>query len=157
VDELHPATRTRQAVAAKISQMIPTIKASLIGSYRYYFDTWKVKSHTVELKLNKYIVNDLIFGVNYRYYNQSASYFTKSKYVGLEFRDGAFRTGDYKLKQFGSNNFGFSLELLLRGLGRLNPDLEFLQNSSIEVMYFRYFNDLDFSANIVQGSLKFSI
>jgi len=157
VDELHPSSRTRQAVAGKISQMIPTIKASLIGSYRYYFDSWKVKSHTVEVKLNKYIVNDLIFGVNYRYYSQGAAYFTKGKYVGLEFRGDAFRTADYKLKKFGSNNFGFSLELLLQGLGRLNPDLEFLQNSSIELMYFRYFNDLDFSANIVQGSLKFSI
>jgi Protein of unknown function (DUF3570) len=157
VDELHPSSRTRQAISGKISQMIPTVKASLIGSYRYYFDSWKVKSHTVEVKLNKYIVNDLIFGVNYRYYSQGASYFTQDKYVGLEFRNGAFRTADYKLKQFGSNNFGFSLELLLRGLGKLNPDLEFLQNSSIEIMYFRYFNDLDFSANIVQGSLKFSI
>ncbi len=156
-DEFHPSKRTRHAVSGKISQMIPTIKASLIGGYRYYFDSWKVKSHTADLKLNKYIVNDLIFGVNYRYYSQSAAYFTKEKYVGQQFLGADLRTADYKLKQFGSNNFGFSLEYLFRGLGKLNPDLEFLQNSSIEIMYFRYFNDLEFSANILQASLKFSI
>lgn len=156
-DEHHPSKRTRHAVSSKLSQMIPTIKASLMGSYRYYFDSWKVNSHTAELKLNKYIVNDLIFGVNYRYYNQGGANFTQEKYVGQQYLINGFRTADYKLKNFGSNNFGFSLEYLLRGLGKMNPDLEFLQNSSIEIMYFRYFNDLDFSANIVQASVKFSI
>ena len=157
VDELHPSSRTRQAVSGKLSQMIPEIRASLIGSYRYYFDSWKVKSHTAEVKLNKYIVNDLIFGASYRYYTQSASYFTRDAYVGDQYLSGALRTADYKLKAFGSNNVGFSLEYLLRGLGKLDPDMEFLQNSSIECMYFRYFNDLEFSANILQASLKISI
>lgn len=156
-DELHPSSRTRQAVAGKVSQMIPNIKASLIGSYRYYFDNWKVKSHTGELKLNKYIVNDLVFGASYRYYTQSGAYFTKEKYVGQQYLGDALRTADYKLKRFSSNNVGFSLEWLLRSLVKVNPDLDFLQNSSVEVMYFHYFNDLEFSANILQASVKFSI
>lgn len=156
-DELHPAQRTRHAGTAKISQLIPSVRASLIGSYRYYVDTWKVKSHTAELKLNKYIINDLIFGVDYRYYTQSASFFYKEKYSGQEFLDGSLRTADYKLKPFASNNFGFSLTYLMRGLARSSPDLEFLQNSAFEFTYFRYFNDLDFSADIVQASIKFSI
>jgi hypothetical protein len=156
-DELHPAKRTRQAVSGKISQMIPALKASVIGSYRYYFDDWKVRSHTAEVRFNKYIVNDLIFGVNYRYYTQNASYFTLGKYAGDHFLASSYRTADYKLKKFGSNNFGFSLEYLLRGLEGDNPDLAFLHNSSVEVMYFRYFNDLDFTADIVQLAIKFSI
>lgn len=156
-DELHPARRTRHAGTVRLSQMISPIRASLIGSYRYYFDTWKVKSHTGELKLNKYIVNDLILGVDYRYYVQSSAYFYKEKYAGQEYLGDAFRTADYKLKAFTSNNFGFSLTYLLRGLAASSSDLEFLQNSSIELMYFRYFNDLDFSADILQASLKFSI
>ena len=156
-DELHPSKRTRQAASGKISQMIPSIKGSLIVNYRYYFDTWKVHSHTAEFRFNKYVMNDLIFGVDYRYYTQDAAYFTKERYVGSEYLNGALRTADYKLKKFASNNFGLSLEYLLRRLGRSNPDLDFLQNSSIEFMYFRYFNDLDFSADILQASLKFSI
>ena len=156
-DEMHPSRRTRQAVSGRLTQMIPTIKGSLIGGYRYYFDNWKVQSHTADLKFNKYVVNDVIFSVNYRYYTQSASYFTLSRYVGQEYLSTGYRTADYKLKAFSSNNFGISLEYLLRGIGKLNPDLDFLQNSSIEVNYFKYFNDLDFVANIVQFSLRVSI
>jgi len=154
VDELHPRSRTRHAGALKLSQFIAPIKASLIGSYRYYFDSWKVRSHTAELKFNKYIVNDLIFGVDYRYYTQTAAYFYHARYDVVQT---TYRTADYKLKPFSSNNFGFTLTYLLRGLAKNNPDFDFLRDSSIELMYFRYFNDLDFSANIIQASIKFSI
>jgi hypothetical protein len=157
VEEKHPSKRTRHAGTGKISQYVPAIQAAFIGSYRYYFDTWSVKSHTAEVKFNKYVMSDLIFGVDYRYYTQSAANFYMDRYQGQVYLGDAFRTSDYKLKRFSSNNFGLSLSYLLRGLARSNPDLEFLQNSSIEFMYFRYFNDLDFSADIVQVSLKFSI
>ena len=102
-------------------------------------------------------MKDLILGINYRYYTQTAAKFYQDKYVGQEFLNDGLRTADYKLQKFSSNNFGFSLTYLLRGLGKADPDLEFLQNSSIEVMYFRYFNDLDFTADIIQMGIKFSI
>jgi hypothetical protein len=156
-DELHPGARTRHAGTVRCSQMVPGIRAALIGSYRYYMDTWKVRSHTAELKLNKYIVNDVVLGLDYRYYTQSDAWFTRDRYTGPEFRLDAFRTADYKLKRFASNNVGISLTYLLRGLVKSNPDLDFLEDSSIEVMYFRYFNDLDFSADIIQASIRFSI
>ncbi len=157
VDELHPDFRARNAITGKISQYLPGIKASLIGSYRYYFDSWKVKSSTIEVRFNKYIVDDFIFGVDYRYYAQTQAYFYEPKYLGRSYAASDYRTADYKLKGFSSNNFGFSLTWLMRGLGKKFPDLEFLQNSSVELMYFRYFNTLDFTADIIQAGLKFSI
>ena len=157
IDELHPSKRYRSAGTAKISQMLPSVKASIMGSYRFYFDDWKVRSSTIEVRLNKYIVNDLIFGVDFRYYSQSAAKFYQDRYIGTQYLGADYRTSDYKLKEFNSNNFGFSLTWLLRGLGKSNPDLEFLQNSSFEITYFRYFNTLDFSADILQAGLKFSI
>lgn len=157
VDESHPESRTRHAGAMKLSQFILPIKASVIGSYRYYFDSWKVKSHTAEIKFNKYILNDFVFGVDYRYYSQGGAYFYQDKYVGAQFLTDGLRTADYKLKAFSSNNFGFNLTYLLRGLAKSNSDLQFLQDSAIEFMYFRYFNDLDFSADIIQATIKFSI
>jgi hypothetical protein len=157
VDELHPTTRGRHAVSTRLSQFVPPIKASVIGSYRFYFDSWKMKSHTAELRFNKYILRDLVFGMDYRYYTQSGAYFFSEQYNGVQFTTTGLRTGDYKLKPFTSNNFGFSLSYLLRGLAKANPDLEFLQDSAVELMYFRYFNDLDFSADIVQMSIKFQI
>ena len=64
---------------------------------------------------------------------------------------------DYKLEPFSSNNFGLSLSFMLRAFGAPGSDLEFLENSSVELEYFRYFNSLDFSADIVQFAIKFSI
>jgi len=157
VDELHPDNRTRHAGTARLSQFIPSIRASLIGSYRYYWDTWLVKSSTAELKLNKYITNDLVFGVDYRYYTQTGSWFYQPDYIGTGFTGPLYRTVDYKLTPFASNNFGLSLSFMLRALGTPGSDFEFLENSSLELTYFRYFNTLDFSADILQFAVKFSI
>jgi hypothetical protein len=156
-DELHPANRTRQAATGKLSQSIPSIEAALIGSYRYYFDTWDVHSHTVEMKLNKYVLKDLVLGIDYRYYVQTGAYFWHEQYAGDQYLQSSLRTADYKLKPFTSNNVGFSLTWLFRGLAEANKDLSFLRNSSMEVEYFRYFNDLEFSADILQTSLRFSL
>jgi hypothetical protein len=156
-NELHPAARLRQAGTARISQMIPGIQASLIGSYRYYFDDWSVRSHTAEIRLNKYLFKDLVLGFDYRYYTQSGSYFWKDRYVGPQYLGSAYRTADYKLKPFTSNNAGFSIRYLFRGLAEASSNFEFLRNSSVELIYFRYFNDLEFSADILQASLKFTI
>jgi hypothetical protein len=156
-DELHPSDRTRQAGTARISQMVPRIQASLIGSYRYYFDSWAVHSHTASFRLNKYLFRSLILGLDYRYYTQTGSYFAQDEYAGQEYLAGAYRTADYKLRPFSSNNVGFSLTYLFRGLAESSPDLGFLENSAFELIYFRYFNDQDFSADILQASLKFSL
>jgi len=157
VDELHPYLRTRKAGTARISQFIPSIRASLIGSYRYYWDTWAVKSSTAEMKLNKYVTNDLVFSIDYRYYTQTGANFYQPQYIGDYYTLDGYRTVDYKLTPFSSNNFGLSLNLMLRAFGKPGSDLEFLENSSLELTYFRYFNTLDFSADIVQFAIKFSI
>ncbi len=156
-DELHPDYRTRHAGTVRLSQYLTPIGASVIGSYRFYFDTWDVHSHTGEIKFNKYIFKDLVLALDYRYYAQSAAWFYQDRYVGPEYIAGALRTSDYKLKPFSSNNAGFSLTYLLRGLRGSGNGLDFLENAGIEVMYFRYFNTLDFSADILQGTLRFSI
>jgi hypothetical protein len=157
VDELHPNWRVRHAGTARINQYIPKIRASLLGSYRYYTDTWAVHSHTAELKFNKYIFNDLVLGLDYRYYAQTGAFFYRDDYVGSTFTLGSYRTADYKLKPFSSNTVGFSLTFMLRALSTPGSELEFLEKSSIELMYFRYFNTLDFSADILQVAIKFSI
>jgi hypothetical protein len=157
VDELHPRRRWRHAGTARLTQFLPALQASLVGSYRYYGDTWDVRSHTVEMKLNKYIFKDLVFGATYRYYSQTGASFYSDRYVGDMFTAGASRTADYKLKPFSANNFGLSMTFLLRAFGGTGTSLDFLENSSVEIMYFRYFNSLNFSADILQASIKFSI
>jgi hypothetical protein len=153
-NEIHPDKRTRQAVTSRISQYVKPIKASLIGSYRYYFDDWQVNSHTTEFRFNKYVFDDFITGFNYRYYNQSGADFYFDRYDPTV--TSKFRTADYKLMPFESHSFGFNIKLLFRKWAD-TPGWESLKNSNFEVMYLRYSNDLDFSANILQATLNLGI
>jgi hypothetical protein len=155
--ENHPDKRLRQSGTARISQYIEPFKASLIGSYRYYFDDWDINSHTTEFRFNKYVFDDLILGFNYRYYTQSGAEFYMERYEQSAEPSLQLRTADYKLKPFQSNTFGFNVRLLFRSFAKNNPSWDFLSNSSFEIMYLRYTNDLDFSANIFQGSINFAL
>lgn len=156
-DELHPDNRLRHALTSNINKLMPQVKASLRASYRYYFDDWEISSHTVDFQFSKYIVDDFITRFNYRYYSQTGSFFYEDRYVGDDFLNDAYRTSDYKLRAFNSNNFGISLTYLLRGLAESKPDFNFLEKSSLELRFFRYFNTLDFSANIYQLNINFGI
>ncbi len=157
VEEHHPDNRLRQAVTAKLNQAIPAIKASITGNYRYYWDDWGVKSHTAEIQFNKYVLDDLITRFHYRYYFQDKADFYQDHYTTDYYPGKGFLTSDYKLQRFFSNNFGISLTLLFRKLAYSHPTWEFLKDSSVEIRYFRYFNTLDFSANIFQMNVNFGI
>jgi hypothetical protein len=156
-DEKHPDSRTRYAGTGKISQYLTPVKAAIKGTYRYYTDDWNVSSQTIKFEFNKYVFNDLVFSFSYRYYTQIKGDFYQEKYVGEEFLNDALRTSDYKLRPFNSNTFGLGLTYYFRSLAKAGPDWEFLNKLAIDFLYYRYFNDLDFSANILQGMIKFSI
>jgi Protein of unknown function (DUF3570) len=152
----HPNTRYRQALWTEISQYLRGLEASLILSYRYYWDDWSLSSHTLTFKLNKYITQDWIVSPEYRYYDQT----------GVDFGDYAkgqpnyYRSDDeYKLSPFTSHNSGMSSTFYLRAFSKRLPSWEFLNNTSISLMYFRYFNNAlgdNFASNIVETRVKFT-
>lgn len=155
--ENHPDKRIRHALTSKISQFLETVRASVIGDYRYYFDDWDVQSHTAELRLNKYVFDNFIIGFNYRHYMQNGAEFYKERYEFTDTYEDEFYTADYKLQPFQSSTFGFNLKLLLKKWEKDNPGWEFLDKSSLNMMYLRYTNDLHFSANIIQATLSIAI
>ncbi|HKP94483.1 MAG TPA: DUF3570 domain-containing protein [Fibrobacteria bacterium] len=155
VSERHPGMRYRQAAWGEISQYLNGLEASLIFHYRYYWDDWGVTSHTGSLKINKYVTKDWIFSPEYRYYEQTAADFGEYGRAN----PGGYDAEDYKLKMFSSNNAGAGVTCFLRAFSRNHPTWDFLNNSSISVMYFRYFNDTapdNFSANVLESRLKFT-
>ena len=133
------------------------VNASVIGDYRYYFDDWKVKSQTMDFRLNKYVFTNFIVGFNYRYYTQEGAEFYKERYEFTDTEEDQFFTADYKLEPFQSSSFGFNVRLLLKTWAKVYPGWGFLDKSSFEVMYLRYSNDLNFSANIIQATLNMAI
>jgi len=158
VAEVHPDTRIRHAGSVKINKLIPSIKASFSSSYRFYLDNWEVNSHTFDIEFGKYIFDELIAKFNYRNYIQDGAYFVQDRYQGDQFlAETAFKSQDYKLNSFYSNNIGLSVSYLFKKVADEKPGFKFLENASIDLRYFRYFNSLDFSANIYQMNVNLGI
>ncbi len=157
VEEKHPTSRLRHAFAGRVTKMLPEVGASVMSNYRFYFDNWSVGSQTFEAQFSKYIQEEIIARFNYRFYAQTAADFFEERYRGANFLDASYRTADYKLQKFNSNNFGFSVTYFFKKVARRNQSLRFLENATVEGRYFRYFNSLNFSANIYQLNINFGI
>ncbi len=149
--ENHPSQRWRLAGWVELSQYLP-IEASMVMNYRYYFDDWGVNSHTGQFKLNKYLGPNWIASPEYRYYFQTQADFGD---YAKNASPGTYFTGDYKLRTFDSNNFGFGLTYFFRGLVAGHNAYQFMEGASLSIMFFRYWNSLDFSANIFESKIKF--
>ena len=89
-----PSTRTRSSLL--LSSVYHLSDDVLYSSYRYYWDTWGVRSHTLDLKYR----HDLDVGIYVeplvRYYRQSAAtFYTVGLVQGAPLPD--FATADYRL------------------------------------------------------------
>jgi hypothetical protein len=135
IREVHPAMRWRGAGWAEISQYLNGMDASVIVNYRYAADDWDLKSHTLQLKLNKYVTPDWVLSPEYRFYNQTEATF--KAYGGFA----KYHTADYKLHAFTAHNIGAGLTCFLRAYARKKESLDFLAHSSVALLYFHYFND----------------
>ena len=80
VQEKHPNERLRQAVAISARYFLTPTKTAFIGSYRYYFDDWKIHAHTPELRVIQEIGPTAEASVRYRYYRQDDAYFWRMRY-----------------------------------------------------------------------------
>ncbi len=81
VAERHPFERTRHSVAVSGRLFLPLLNTAFIAAYRYYWDTWKVHSHTPELRLVQQVGKDIDAAVRYRYYTQDSAFFWRRRYT----------------------------------------------------------------------------
>lgn len=105
-----PSTRIRSS--ALVSSVYHLTHDILYASYRYYWDTWGVRSNTVDLKYRYDLADDWYVEPHVRLYRQSAAdFFT----VGLSsfLAPPEFATSDYRLGQLTTltigTNFAFRL------------------------------------------------
>jgi hypothetical protein len=75
VFENHPQSRDRHALGAGVRQFVPRTRTTLGLGYRFYIDTWDIKSHSVEARIYQQLHPDLEARFTYRYYTQTASFF----------------------------------------------------------------------------------
>jgi hypothetical protein len=149
--ELHPDRRSRRDVFMKFSQYLGN-ESSLKADFRYYDDSWQVSSQTYGLKLNQRVSRQVTFRYRYRYYTQVPAWFYRDDYSNTTNVDG-FQTADYRLGDYGAHLFG--------GHITWHPDNLFgsggwLKHTELNFTFERYFNSNNFTANILETSLRVS-
>ena len=75
-----PKQRSRWAVVARVNHYLPWMM-SVAADYRYYTDTWSLKSNTLSLKLYIELPHDFEVRLRNRLYGQSAAKYYQRTYV----------------------------------------------------------------------------
>lgn len=78
--ETLPRKRYRYAGVAHISQYLPW-KAAIAADYRFYSDSWSVRSHTIGVKLYQELPAGLELRLRNRFYTQTEADFYQATYV----------------------------------------------------------------------------
>lgn len=135
--ELFPDHRLRQAVAARISQIIPPTRTTLKVWYRYYTDDFQLHAHTVEVDGYQYVLPWLYVRGSYRYYTQTgADFFTTRLTSPIDMT--APRTSDSDLAPFDAHEWS-AQAVVVRGRA---PDALKAWQLSAEVLHYWRTNDL---------------
>ena len=126
--------------------------------YRYYWDDWGVKAHTMSIELPYKINRFFSIFPFYRFHTQSeADYFAP---YGEHSLDQTFYTSDYDLAQLSSHSYGAGLSYAPAG-GITKMKVPFTKKGitmkSIDLKYSHYTRSPDLRADIVSLGISFSI
>ena len=135
-NEVFPHSRTRHALQARVAQHVPATHSTLRAAYRYYWDTFQLGAHTLELELHQYLGSHVIARGSYRYYKQTGVDFFTTAFAA----DNASplpRTADSDLAPFHANELGLKLLWLARGA------------NTVDVSYFYYERSNDLRAHVL--------
>jgi hypothetical protein len=115
--------------------------------YRFYIDSWGLKSHTASLEIPVKITPFFSVSPFYRYYTQTAvNYF--APYQAHTIAD-QYYTSNYALSAFSSQLFGVGLRLAPpKGIG-------FKEFNSLEIRYGHYTETTDLTSNVISFDLTF--
>ncbi|HTE24744.1 DUF3570 domain-containing protein [Flavitalea sp.] len=141
-----PSNRTKIPIGLRASYFAGD-KIILRGYYRFYTDSWGIRSNTASLEVPVKITPFISVSPFYRYYNQSASSFFAPYREHTNYD--AFYTSNYDLSKFSSSFFGAGIRLAppagILGITHL---------SMIELRYGHYSKNIDMSANVITLNVK---
>lgn len=104
VPERYPRTRTSNSVALRTLHALPMSAAAHVG-YRYFWDTWTIQAHTVELGYNQYLGPRVIVELRYRYNVQTSASFYADNFT----REYNYMARDKELSEFAGQSWGASV------------------------------------------------
>ena len=150
VPESNPRTRTSRAIKLRGIGDLGS-RDALRAEYRYYWDTWDIGAHTLELGYSRHLPQGWLADGHVRYYTQSAALF---------FSDNAQQESTYvsrnrQLSDFNSVGVGGRLSYTLKSVP---GSYEIKASGSYEFLRFNYdqFTDLrngqlySFNAHLLQ-------
>ncbi|MCA9716444.1 MAG: DUF3570 domain-containing protein [Myxococcales bacterium] len=122
-----PFTLNRFAPNLYFRWALPKVNwIALEGRYRFYFDDWKVRSHTFDTRLHFRLARHLLIRLRYQYYTQTAAFFALPAAEQPYPMDAIYKTSAPQLQAHFHHTPGimvmFELEPLarVRGLGWLS-------------------------------------
>ncbi|MFZ4591311.1 MAG: DUF3570 domain-containing protein [Ignavibacteria bacterium] len=80
LEPITPDKRMRKAFGGRINYGV-TKNSTLKFGYRYYWDTWEIKSHTFEAGFKTHLSENVNLLIDYRRYIQTKAYFFKPVYL----------------------------------------------------------------------------
>lgn len=100
VAEYLPEAKDATAIAGQLVQgfQIGKLLGSLNGEYRWYSDSWNLRSHTFTLRWNQHVTESGVLRLQTRLYTQTGAIFSNRDYAGNEL----YRTADIRFFPFNS-------------------------------------------------------
>jgi hypothetical protein len=142
-----PGSRTKIPLGLRASYFLGD-KIIIRAYYRYYSDSWGIRSNTFNLELPVKIGSFFSVSPFYRYYRQTAArYFTA---YGEHASSDQYYTSNYDLSAFRSHFLGAGIKLSpVKGV------LGWQNFHSLELRYGHYSKNIEMSADIVSIHLRF--
>ncbi len=129
-----PGDRTQYTWATRLRRYSELLGAALHVDYRFYYDDWNVRSHTLDLGIHKVTDSGWAFDSSIRYYSQTQADFYEPFYRQVR-PDGDY-SSDYRLSPYGSIAFRLGLS-------------ETINDWTVKIAAERYISDKSYSVQSV--------
>ncbi|MGH1536713.1 MAG: DUF3570 domain-containing protein [Gammaproteobacteria bacterium] len=129
-----PDDRTQFTWSTRLRRYSELFAAAFHVDYRFYYDDWNVRSHTLDLGLNKETESGWAFDSSIRYYTQTQADFYEPFYTSTR-ADGEY-SSDYRLSPYGAISFRLGLS-------------ETIDDWTIKLAAERYISDKSYSIQSV--------
>ncbi len=105
-----PDSRNQYAVSLRYRRFFESVSGALHLDYRFYYDDWKISSHTVELGWYQSLFDVVSIIPSVRYYTQSQAEFYSPYFTTTLDPNKDFASSDYRLSPFGAVSGKIRLE-----------------------------------------------
>jgi hypothetical protein len=100
VRDTRPGERHQFSASARLRHYLPGRSAALHADYRYYYDSWDIEAHTLELAWQQMLGETWRLTPGFRWYSQSQADFYAPFYQTR--RDDGRASSDYRLSPYGA-------------------------------------------------------